>query len=85
MEEAKPCKYCDENEEYVILKEITGNLGIAGTIESAMALSNCHVESAKLCISIWHENTERIGGSVDEDKIIIKYCPFCGRRIGSGE
>ena len=80
----KPCRFCDEDKEYVVLKEISADIGIAGHIESSMALGNCRGFPAKLYISLWHENTEGMGSSVDEEELVIKYCPFCGRRIGSG-
>jgi len=85
LKKSKPCKYCDEETEYITFLQNTADLGFAGTIEAGVALSNCRGFPAKLHISLWHENTEGTGSSTDEDEVVIKYCPFCGRRIGNGE
>ena len=91
----KPCRFCDyDREDSPTILEVSLDAGVLGRIEAGLNFYLVPPQIAKkkgwpaaeMSVWMWHETAEgKEGQGLGEDKLEIQYCPFCGRRIGSGE
>lgn len=94
-EKLKTCSFCDyDREDSPNIIEVSLDAGVLGRIEAGFNIYLIPPQiamkkwwpTAEMSVWMWHETADgKERQCLGEDILEIQYCPFCGRRIGSGK
>ena len=84
-EVAAMCEYCEQTHDGgVFLTQDTISLGPLGEIEVSIEVWTYGCEEPFIALSAFFQTIDNSGDSLVWEKVPIRYCPLCGRRLGEG-